>query len=72
MLAVFDPAGRAGGDHRQLAAVFDSLNQLVGFLYDGHVRRKVGVVHTVKAKAAQGGNHFALYVGTDVHAKRLA
>ena len=40
VFAVLDPAGGAGGDHRQGAAVLHPLDQLVGLFHDGQVGPK--------------------------------
>ena len=52
ILGKLDPAGGAGGDHGQHAAVFHPLDQLVGLFDNGHVGAEVGVEHLVKAQAA--------------------
>ena len=72
VLAELDPAGGAGGDQGQRAAVLDAVDKLGALLHDGQVGGDVGVEHLVKAQAAQGGDHLALHVGADGHAEALA
>lgn len=59
VLHVLDPAGAAGGEHRQLRARFDLLEKLRRLLHDREVGREVGVVHHVGAEAAQRGDELA-------------
>ena len=72
VLAVFNPAGRAGGNHRQNAAVLEPLQKFVRFFDNRKVRGEVGVKYLVEAQTAQRGNHFAFDVGADMHTERLA
>ena len=71
-LAVGHPAGRAGGDHRQRAAVLDAVDQLARFLHDGQVGAEIGIKHAGKAQPAQGGGQFAGHVAAHGHAELLA
>ncbi len=59
MLAELDPAGAAGGDHRQRSAFFDPFQQFIAFFDNGEVGRKIGVEYFVKSQPAQSGNHFS-------------
>ena len=72
MLAVFYPAGGAGGDEGQDAAVLHTVNKLVGLLHDGKVCGEVRIKYLVKAQTPQGGCHPALHVGADGKAEFLA
>lgn len=72
MLAELDPARRAGGDDRQLAAVLHAVNELVCFFHDGHIGTEIGIVDLIEAKAAQGHDHFAFYVRADWHTEPFA
>ena len=71
-LAVLDPAGRAGGDHRQHAAGLDALHELVGLFHDGQVRAEVGVEDLVEAQAPEGAGHLAGDGGAHRDAEFLA
>ena len=72
VLAELDPAGGAGGDDRQLAAVLDALDELVGLLHDGEVGAEVGVEDLVEAESSQGSGQLALHGGADGQAEGLA
>ena len=72
VLAELDPARRAGGDDRQLAAVLHAVNELVRFFHDGHIGTEIGIVDLIEAKAAQSCDHLAFYVRADRHAKLFA
>ena len=72
MLAVLDPSGRAGGDHRKLATVLESSEKLVSLLDDGKVCGKVHIEHAVKAESLECGNHLTLNVSTGLVAEALA
>ena len=65
VLTELDPAGRAGGDHRQLAAVLHTIQELVGFFHDGQVSTEVGIEDLVEAETAQRSSHLALGIGAD-------
>ncbi len=54
-----DPAGAAGGNHRQGTAGVQTLEQLVALFQDGQVSSKVCVKDLVKAQAAQSGHHLS-------------
>ena len=69
IFTIFDPARRTGGDQRQCAAVGNTLNQLIGFFHNCQIRCDIGVKHLVKAETAKSGNHFAFYIGSDLHAE---
>ena len=69
LLQVGDPAGGAGGDHGQLPALPDVLEQLAALLHDGEIGGKVGVEHLVKAKHPQGSDHLACDDGAGLHAE---
>ena len=56
---MLDPAGAAGGEHRQLRAGLDLLEELRRLLHDREVSREVRVVHHVGAEAAQRGDELA-------------
>ena len=55
-LAVADPAGAAGGEHRELLAlrVLETRKKLAALLHDGEVGREVRVEDVVEAEHAQG------------------
>ena len=72
MLAILDPAGRAGGDKGQHAAVAYPLKQLVCLLHDGEVGGEIGVKDLVEAEPAKGCDHLAGHVGAYLVAERLA
>ena len=72
LLTVANPAGGAGGDEGQLAALLDAVEELGALLHDGEVGGVVHVKDLVEAQAAQGGDHLALHVGADGHAEALA
>ena len=57
MLTEFNPAGTAGSDERQFAAVFDPVQQLRAFLHNGKVRRRVNIKNFAETKAFQSANH---------------
>ena len=54
-----DPARRAGGDHREDAAVGDAVEEFVSLFHYGEVGGEVRVEYLVEAEAAQRGDHFA-------------
>ncbi len=72
VLRKLDPAGGAGGDHRQNALVLYTLYELVGFLNNGQISAEVGVKHLIKTQTAQCRDHFAFHVGADRHTERFA
>jgi len=72
MLAVFYPSGRAGGYHREHAAVPDSAEELVCFFDYREVRAEVGVKDLVEAETSERRDHLALNVGAYVHSEALA
>ena len=72
VLTELDPTGRARGDHRQSAAVLDSLNELGAFLHDGQVSAEVGIEYLIEAQHMQSGSHLAGDVGADRHTEALA
>jgi hypothetical protein len=71
-LAELNPTGRAGGDHRKLAAVLYSLKKLGSLFYDSEVCRGICVKYLLETKSAKSGNHLALNVSTDRHIEALA
>jgi hypothetical protein len=71
-LTVTHPTGGAGGNNGQFAAFFDALDKLVGLLHDRQVSPGVHVKDPVKPKTAEGGEHFALGVGSGGHSETLA
>jgi len=72
MLAVFYPSGRAGGYHREHAAVLDSAEELVCLFDYREVRAEVGVKDLVEAETSERRDHLALNVGAYVHSEALA
>ena len=72
VLAELDPAGGAGGDHRQCAAFLDSLDELGALFHNGEVSAEVGVKYFVKAQHLERGDHLAGDVGADRHTEALA
>ena len=70
--AELDPAGAAGGDHRQHAAVLQASQQLGAFLHDGQVSAPVNVEHLGEAEPAQGGSQLAGNGCSDRHAEFFA
>ena len=66
-LAELNPSGRAGGDHRKLAAVLNTLKKLGSLLNDSEVSCGVGIKYLLKAKASESCNHLALNVSADRH-----
>ena len=72
VLQILDPSRRAGGEHRQHAAVLDAAQQLGRFLHDGQIRAEIGVKHLVKAQTAQRLRHLAGDAGADGQAEFLA
>ena len=71
-LAILDPAGRAGGDHRQLAAVFEAVQKLRALLENGEIGAEIGIEHLVEPKPSKSGNELAGNACTDGHAEFLA
>ena len=59
MLHVLDPAGAAGGEHRQLRAGLDLFEELGRLFQDGEVGGKVRVIHHIDAETAQRGDELA-------------
>lgn len=72
MLAVFYPSGRAGGYHREHAAVLDSAEELVCLFDNREVCAEVGVKDLVEAETSERRDHLALNIGADVHSEALA
>ena len=72
MLAVFYPSGRAGGYHREHAAVLDPAEELVCLFDNREVCAEVGVKDLVEAEASERRDHLALNIGADVHSEALA
>ncbi len=72
MLAVFYPSGRAGGYHREHAAVLDSAEELVRLFDNSEIRAEVGVKDLVEAEASERRDHLALNIGADMHSEALA
>ena len=72
MLAVFYPSGRAGGYHREHAAVLDSAEELVCLFDNREVCAEVGVKDLVEAETSECRDHLALNIGADVHSEALA
>ena len=70
--SVVDPAGRAGGDHGEGAAVLYAAEKLGSLFHDGKVSSEVGVVNLSKAEALESSDHLAGYGSTDLHAKLFA
>ena len=66
------PARAARGNHRQHAAVLQTVDKFVAFFHNGKVGGKIGIKNFIKAKMAQGCNHFAGYNAARLHAKLLA
>ena len=69
MLAVLDPAGRAGGDHRENTAVVYPVEKLRAFFHDGEVGGEVNVEYSVCAEPSHGGGELAGGGGADGHAE---
>ena len=67
----FHPGGTAGGQKRQLPAVFHPVQELRGFFHDRQVRRIAGVKHLVKAHGMERCNHLAHGVFTVGQAKGI-
>ena len=65
MLAELDPAGGAGGDHGQHAAVSHTVDQLVRFFHNGQVSAEVSVKDLRKAQTAQRSSHLSGDTGAD-------
>ena len=65
-LDIADPAGRATGEHRQLAPGLDAVNQLRRFLHDRQIGGEAGVEHALEADAAERRGH----ASRDVDARR--
>ena len=72
MLTVFDPARGAGGDERKHTAVLHTIQEFMCLFHNGQVGTEVGVEYFVKADAAKGCCHLALYIGADRITKFLA
>ncbi|MPM63509.1 hypothetical protein SDC9_110389 [bioreactor metagenome] len=72
MFAVLDPAGAAGGDHGEHAAVLNALQELGALFHDGQIRGKVHIEYPVRAQTAQGRGQLAGGAGADGHAEFLA
>ena len=56
---MLDPAGAAGGEHRELRAGFDLLQELRALFHDRQVGAEVGVIHHVHAETAQRRDQLA-------------
>ena len=67
--AVVDPAGGAGSDHRENAAVFDSAEEFGSLFHDGEVCAEVGVINFFKAESSESCDHFSGYGGADGHSE---
>ena len=72
VLAELNPSGRAGGDHRKLAAVLNTLKKLGSLLNDGEISSGVGVEYLLEAESSESCNHLALNVSADRHIEALA
>ena len=59
LLNMLDPAGAAGGEHRELCTVFHFLKELGAFFHNGKVGGKVRVIDHVKAEAAERRDELA-------------
>src|SRR5699024_11102422 len=59
ILQEFHPRGTAGSEHGKDAASCDPFYQLRAFLHDRHVRREVGIIHSVEAQRMKGGGKFS-------------
>ena len=66
------PRRAAAGEHRQLAAGGQALDEFGGFLEDGHIRREAGVVDVVEAHHLHRGNHPAGHVFTGLETETFA
>ena len=72
VLAELDPAGGAGGDHREDAAVLHALDELGTLFHNGEVSAEVGVEDLIKAQHMQRGGHLAGDERADRHAEAFA
>ena len=59
VFAVFHPCRTAGGEHGELASVFEAVQELMSFLHDRKVSRQRGVRHMVKAETLQRSDNLA-------------
>ena len=71
-LGELDPGGAAAGEHRERAAVGDAVDELGGFLEDGHVGGEAGVVDVLEAHELQGGDELARHVLARLRAEVFA
>ena len=71
LLHVLNPAGAAGGEHGELVAALELLEELGGLLHDREVGSEVRVVHNVGAEAAEGRDELAGDGGVGGHAEFL-
>ena len=70
--AVFNPAGRAGGYHREHAAVRYTIDQLGALLHYRKIGSEIGVEHLVESESAERGYQFAGNRGSHRHTEFLA
>ena len=61
VLNVLDPAGAAGGEHRQLLAGVQLIKELCGLFHNGKVSGEGGVEYVVNAHALESGGDLAHY-----------
>ena len=59
LLHKVNPARATGGNHRQRASIFHPVEQLIAFLHNGQVGRKVGVEYLIKTQTSERSNHLA-------------
>ena len=57
--AVFDPAGRAGGDHRESTAVGETTDKLGAFFHYRKVGGEVGIEYLIEAEATERSGEFS-------------
>jgi len=72
VLHIADPARRAAGQLRELAALGDTADEFIAFLHDREVGAEVGVIDAVEADSAQRRCHLAGDSGADRHAELFA
>ena len=72
MFAKLNPAGAAGGEHRQFALALNPLYQLMCFFNNGKVSGDVHVEDAVYTQTANCGHHLSFYIGADGQVKTFA